>query len=53
MSENKSIGELQDTISDVIEAHLEQGILTLAEVIGTLEIIKLNIYIHNVEEDED
>ena len=54
MSEHKGIAELQDTLSDVIEAHIEEKKLTLAEVLGTLEIIKLNVYIRNIEdEDED
>ena len=52
MSEH--IAELQDTLSDVIEAHIEENVLTFAEVLGTLEIIKLNVYIRNIEdEDED
>ena len=54
MSEHKAISELQDTLVDVIDAHIEQNVLSLAEVLGTLEIIKLNVYIRNIEdEDED
>ena len=50
MSEH--IAELQETIVDLINAHIESEFLTRAEIIGVLEIVKLDIYAQE-EEDED
>ena len=51
---NKAIVELQETIRDLINAHLESEDMTIAELIGILEICKLDAYYQNmVEEDEE
>ncbi len=50
---NKAIVELQETIRDLINAHLESEDMTIAELIGILEICKLDAYYQNMIEDED
>ena len=39
-------GQLQEVVNKF------QGVLTLAEVIGALEIVKINVY-HSVDDSED
>ena len=50
--ENKAISELQDTLWDLVRAHIESENITLAEIIGVLQITILNIY-HGQGEDEE
>jgi hypothetical protein len=44
---------LQDRITNVIEIHKEAEDVTKAEVIGVLEIIKLDLYREIAGDDED
>ncbi len=51
---NKSIIELQETIRDIINAHLDSEDMSIAEMIGILEICKLDAYYQNmIDRDED
>ena len=40
MKENKSLAELQKTLRDVLNAHIDTDELSYAELIGVLELIK-------------
>ena len=51
---NKAIVELQETIRDLINAHLDSEDMSVAELVGILEISKLDVYYQNmVEQDEE
>ena len=45
------IEHLQDDLTEVIDKYREEG-MTLGEVIGTLEIVKLNLW-HEDDDEED
>ena len=54
MVENKSIVELQETIRDLINAHLDAEEMSIAELVGILEICKLDVYYQNtIDREED
>lgn len=53
MSKDTAIEELQNILTDVLDAHIKENVLPLADVIGVLEIVKLNIFLRNTEDDEE
>ena len=53
MVKNKSVGELQRTIRDLINAHLDSEDMSVAELIGLLEVCKLDIHNQQTDDDED
>ncbi len=52
MVENKSIGEFLDVLNDLIKAYLESDSMSNAELIGVLEMAKLQLF-YNIINDED
>ncbi len=53
MVTNKSVNELQNTLTDLINAHLESESMSIAELIGVLEMAKMDVYNHSELEEED
>lgn len=51
MAAKAVVQQLQDDIENVIAKY--ENLLTLSEVIGTLEMAKLNIYRQNQEDEDD
>ena len=45
------IAQFQDSVEDSVVKYLDSG-LTIGEVIGTLEVVKLNLWRQNCEEEE-
>jgi len=53
MKENSSVDELIRTIKDVISAYLEESTVSVAEMVGSLEILKQAYVQQAFEEEED
>ena len=49
---NKAVNELQKTLTDLINAHLESESMSIAELIGVLEMAKLDVFYSGVVEDD-
>ncbi len=48
----KTIEIFQNRITNVIDIHAKAEDLTNAEIIGVLELIKLDLYMQIIEDDE-
>jgi len=53
VTENKAVKELEETLRDLLNAHIDNEGITLAELIGILEVIKWSFISNNLEDDED
>jgi len=53
MKENSSVKELEETLRDVLNAHIDNEGISLAELVGTLEVIKWTFIEQNLEDDEE
>ena len=53
MIDNKSVSELQTTLRDLLNAHIDNEGLSYAEMIGVLELIKQEYIRLYFEEDDD
>ena len=53
MKENKVVKELEETLRDVINAHIDNEGISYAELVGVLEILKFHFQLQTIEEDED
>ena len=50
---SKAVAELQKTITDVINAYLESESMSICELIGVLEMAKLDVYYSGMIDEED
>ena len=51
---SKAVNELQKTLTDLINAHLESDSMSMAELIGVLEMAILDVFLNSdTEEDDD
>ncbi len=53
MTNNNTLNTLSITLTDLIDAYLDDGKINRAELIGMLELIKLGYFHEILEEDED
>ena len=54
MKENPAVKELEMTLRDVINAHIDNEGISYAELMGVLEILKFRFQLQLIEdEDED
>lgn len=45
MADNKQVGELQKMLSDVINAHIDSGKISYAELVGVLQLLVVSFCI--------
>ena len=53
MVSSKAVNELQKTLTDLINAHLESDTMSMAELIGVLEMAILDVFLNSYTEEDD